>query len=62
MRLASEVLAPVALSLACAGTELWAVGELARGATDAAVWIVAVCGWAGLVLSALSGLALVPRR
>lgn len=55
-------LAPIATSLASAAVELTAVAELARGQSDAATWILAIAGWAGLACSALAGLALAERR
>ena len=57
-RLDPYALAPIAISLASAVAELWAIDEMRRGATDSAVVVAAVAGWAGLVLAALAGLAL----
>ena len=58
MRIDPYALAPIAISFASAVAELWAIDEMRRGATDNAVVVAAVAGWAGLVLAALAGLAL----
>ena len=61
-RLDPVALAPLAVSLASAAVELLAVEHMARGECDAALVVVACAGWAGLVLSALAGLALRESR
>ena len=58
MKVDPYALAPIAISLASATAELWAVAEMRRGATVSAVVVAALAGWAGLVLAALAGLAL----
>ena len=57
-RLDPVALAPIAVSLASAAVELLAVDRMTRGDWDAALVVAACVAWAGLVLSALAGLAL----
>ena len=61
-RIDPVALAPLAVSLASAAVELLAVERLTRGECDAALVVAACAGWAGLVLSALAGLALRESR
>lgn len=57
-RLDPVAAAPIVVSLACAAVELLVIDHMARGEWDAALVVAACAAWAGLVLSALAGLAL----